>query len=104
MNKEIWKETKDGQKLCALISGNKGFLMYLRHSADVGFTSRNPSYMGPEKAMIEYTLNNGQVDEFPASWAIPVEEIEKALEYFDQSAAPPPFIHWHNDSDDGAVI
>ena len=102
--REVWLESPDGQSLCALINSNLGWLMYLRESGDAGFSSRNPNYSGPADATIEYRLNNGQQDEYPASWALPVVEIERALNFFQKELKPPTFIYWHNDSGDGVVL
>ena len=101
---EIWVETADGRSLCGLISGGLGWLMYLRGSGDAGFSSRNPAYSGPADAMLGYRLDNGQVDEYPLEWALPVEQVQQALEYFRHEQKPPPFVVWHNDSGDGADI
>ena len=102
---ELWVELPDGQSMCALINGDRGWLMYLRHGdGDAGFSSRNPDYAGPPDAMIEYQLSNGQHDLYPASWAYPIAQIREGLEYFRQYQRPPSFITWHNDSGDGAVI
>lgn len=78
--------------------------MYLRQPGDAGFTSRNPEYDGPPDAMIEYRLSNGQFDTYPLAWALPLKEIERALDYFKSNQAPPLFVRWHNDSGDGAVL
>jgi hypothetical protein len=101
---EIWVETSDGQAMCALINGNLGWLMYLRESGDAGFSSRNPNYTGPSDAMLEYFVSNGQGDEYPMAWALPIEEIRRALDYFERERKPPPFVTWHNDSGDGTII
>jgi hypothetical protein len=101
---EIWIDAPNGQSLCALINGSLGWLMYLRGEGDAGFSSRNPTYDGPPSATIGFYLNNGQIDTYPAAWALPVEQIRRALSYFEQEHKPPPFVHWHNDSDDGTVI
>ncbi len=90
--------------MCALTNGGLGWLMYLREEGDAGFSSRNPDYAGPPDAEIEYELSNGQHDLYPASWALPVSEINRALEYFRQEQRPPGFITWRNDSGDGATI
>ena len=101
---EVWEHTPDGKALCALINGDMGWLLYLRGQGDAGFSSRNPSYSGPPDAAIEYYLSNGQRDEYPAAWALPLADIQRALAYFREHAQPPPFIAWHNDSDDGVSI
>ncbi len=101
---EIWVNLDEGQALCALINGDRGWLMYLRTPEDPGFSSRNPDYEGPEDEMIEYRLANGQVDEYPAAWALPVDVVRRAVESFRQERRPPEFITWHNDSGDGTTI
>lgn len=102
--REIWVEAPEGQSLCALINGDVGWLMYLRKSGDAGFSSRNPDYDGDPEATVEYRLSNGQRDEYPRLWALPVSTVERAMEFFRAKHAPPPFITWHNDSGDGTDI
>jgi len=102
--RELSEQTPDGQSLVALINGDIGWLMYQRDSADAGFSSRNASYSGAPDAVIEYYLSNGQRDEYPASWALPLTDICRALAFFRENAKPPPFIAWHNDSEDGVSI
>src|SRR4051794_32258296 len=92
--KEIWVESPDGQSLCALINGDLGWLMYLREEGDSGFSSRNPDYDGPPEALIEYRLSNGQHDLYPASWALSIAEVRRALEYFEREHRKPPFVNW----------
>jgi hypothetical protein len=101
---EVWVDLPDGQAMCALINGDVGWLMYLRESGDAGFSSRNPDYAGPPNAEIEYFLSNGQLDTYPASWALPVAEVRRALEFFKQKQRPPPWVTWHNDSGDDTEI
>jgi hypothetical protein len=90
--------------MCALINGDRGWLMYLRWDGDAGFSSRNPAYDGPSNAEIEYQLSNGQHDMYPASWALPLAQVRQALDFFDLNHRPPPFVVWHNDSGDGKTI
>ena len=99
---QIVAEADDGQILYALINGDLGWLMYLRESGDAGFSSRNPNYDSPSDAVLDYRLSNGQVDEYPLSWALPVQEIQRAPDYFRREQKPPMFITWHKDSRDGA--
>lgn len=94
---EIWATSPNGKALCALINGDLGWLMYLREEGDSGFSSRNPEYAGPEDATIEYCLSNGQHDFYPASWALPISEVRRALDYFEHEQQPPPFIIWNKD-------
>jgi hypothetical protein len=101
---EVWVETDGPQVMCALINDQLGWLMYLRESGDAGFSSRNPNYDGPPNAKLDYYLSNGQRDEYPLAWALPVAQIRQALEYFRIEQKPPPFIAWHNDSGDGTKL
>ena len=94
---EIWLESPDGQSLCALINGDRGWLMYLRGEGDSGFSSRDPTYIGDPKAKIEYRLSNGQQDWYPTSWSLPIAEVRRALDYFSRAHRQPPFITWHED-------
>ncbi len=71
--------------------------MYLREDGDSGFSSRNPSYDGPPDGQIEYELSNGQHDFYPASWALPLAEIQRAIQYFEREHNQPPFVSWHED-------
>ena len=101
---ELWVTKRDGQSLCALINGQLGWLMYLRESGDAGFSSRNPEYRGDQKAIIEYVLDNGQHDAYPASWALQLAEVQRAIEHFILHSRPANWVAWHNDSGDGVVI
>ena len=101
---EVLAEGPNGSSLFALINGNVGWLMFLREPGDAGFSSRNPSYVGPADATISYVLSNGQVDSYPASWALPIAIIEQALSFFRHHGRPPPYISWHNDANDGSSI
>src|SRR5215510_5483221 len=94
---EVWIESPDGQLLCALISGDRGWLMFLREEGDSGFSSRNPDYDGPSDAQIEYRLDNGQRDFYPASWALPIADVRRALDYFQREHHRPPFVVWHEE-------
>jgi|SRR6266700_2936453 len=98
---EVWVNRKDGQAMCALINGELGWLMYLRHEGDAGFSSRNSTYQGSPDVVRGYFLANGQYDEYPLSWALPVKEVRRALVYFETEGKPPPWVAWHNDSRDG---
>jgi len=41
--------------------------MFLRENGDAGFSSRNSSYSGSPDALIDYYLDNGQHDQYPAA-------------------------------------
>lgn len=97
--REIWLHVDRGPRLCALLNGNVGWLMFLRHEeGDTGFSSRNLAFEGSDSDVIEYRLSNGQLDEYPASWALPEEQIMRALEYFIEQGRQAPFVDWHDDA------
>jgi Immunity protein Imm1 len=97
--REIWLEVEEGPALCTLLNGNLGWLMYLREDGDAGFSSRNPAFEGSKSSVIRNRLSNGQHDEYPESWALPKEEIIRALEYFiEHEGRRAPFVNWHEDS------
>jgi len=102
--REVWVEAPSGASLCALINDDVGWLMFLRTPGDAGFSSRNPSYIGAPDAQIRYVLSNGQVDSYPAAWALPIATVEQALFFFRRHGYPPSFISWHNDANDGSSI
>jgi hypothetical protein len=120
--REIWVGVDSGgPRLCALMSANVGWLMYLRHEdGDTGFSSRNPMFdesdamlgglvfaglfNGEHVPVIAYRLSNGQGDEYPASWALPEADIMRALEYFvEHEGHRPPFVQWHDDGERATV-
>jgi hypothetical protein len=98
---EIWIDHSPYPSLCALVNGERGWLMCLRFDGDAGFSSRNPRYVGPPDAQIEYRLSNGQVDSFPAAWAYPRTDVFGALEYFARHRRVPETIEWFNHAGDG---
>src|SRR5215813_10625316 len=79
---EIWIDHNPYPSLLALVNGDRGWLMCLRYDGDAGFSSRNPRYAGTPDALIEYELANGQMDKYPAAWALSRTEVFGALEYF----------------------
>jgi len=101
---ELWVAAPPDQSLCALISGEVGWLMYLREEGDAGFSTRNSSYTGSPDALMDYYLENGQHDPYPVAWALPVAEVQRALEHFIIHAEPASWLTWHNDSEDGVTI
>lgn len=96
--KEVWMQQPDSwPSICALINGEAAWLMFLRFEGDAGFSTRNPDYAGPPKAVIEYYLSNGQRDEYPASWNITTREALRALEYFLAEEKMAPWLQWHEE-------
>src|SRR5579871_905681 len=87
---EIWVDYGNYPALYCLLNGQRGWLMYLRHDGDGGFSSRNTTYSGSEKDTLEYYLSNGQRDVYPASWALPRPQVFAAIEWFAAHGRSPP--------------
>ena len=100
--KEIWihtEETEDGERaMMALINGNYGWLMYINEEGDSGLSSRNPNYERADEdgKTMDFMLSNGQLDKYPLSYVLPVEQVMKALDYFEKYHELPQFIVWHD--------
>jgi hypothetical protein len=75
---ELSLNVPGGASISMLRNSDHAFLMYLRELGDSGFVSIG----GELDGSVRYTLSNGQVDEYPRSWCIPLEECYKALAYF----------------------
>ncbi len=90
-NKEHYKQIcidneKDEQCMIALINGDFGWLMYLRENGDTGFNSRNPQYRGINDATMAFYQSNGQLDTFPLTWVLPVNQVERVLDFLKKSS------------------
>jgi hypothetical protein len=92
---ELWVSVPEGPSMCMLRNGQSAWLMYLRGSGDSGFRScGEPGRLGDEN----FVLNNGQVDEYPLSWCIDLEQCYKAIAYFYlNDGARPECITWHEE-------
>ena len=91
---EVWlSRGLEGPSICMLRNGENAFLMYLRFPGDSGFVSAGGL---AAQSQVEYTLSNGQVDSYPCSWCIPVEQCYKALAYFFvNDGQRPEWLAWH---------
>ena len=76
----------------------RALLFYFRYSGDPGFTSRDPAYAGPKDAMLDFRLSNGQIDEYPAYWTVPIEDALCALEYAFVHRARAPWVSWNDET------
>ncbi|MBB6430919.1 Imm1 family immunity protein [Algisphaera agarilytica] len=94
---ELCIQSPNGDSLLALINGKRGFLVIMNSENGSSRTSRNPDYSDDNDSTIEYQLSNGQVDEYPESWALPIELIRQALSDFEQNHTIPTYITWHID-------
>ena len=94
--KEIWIEGSEGSRMCALINNDIGWLMYLRHDGDAGYSTRNPEIESKEE--IEFVLDNGQRDLYPRNWTYPISKLKLALLSFLANNQLPSQVSWHDDS------
>jgi len=96
---EVWMQHPAGwPAIGALINGQAAWLTFVRHEGDAGFSTRNLQYTGPQKAMIEYYLSNGQRDEYPVAWNITTAEALRALEFFLEEEDMAPWLTWQDES------
>jgi hypothetical protein len=93
-------QSESGQSVHAPINGDVGLLMFLRGAGDAGFSSRNPDFTGSPSDLVEFRLDNGQVDHYPSAWVLPRTTIDRALAHFGTFGTAPDFVVWHNDSGD----
>lgn len=94
--KEIWLQADNDTRLCALINGEVGWLMFLRNECDAGFSSRNPAIDSVRD--IEFELSNGQLDTYPENWTYPIDIIAAALKSYLVDGERPDQVKWHDDS------
>jgi hypothetical protein len=92
-----------GCSLTALTHHNRGWLMFLRYPGDVGFSSRDPD-AGDNENLLEFRLANGQHDEYPASWCLPLSEVWDAVVHFFEHGDKAPQVTWHDDSGEGPEL
>ena len=90
-------EREDGRVLNAFVHSDRAWLLFRYDKGDAGFSTRDPDYVGPEDAMLTYTLENGQQDEYPTSWTIPIEEAIRVVQYFSRTGDKATWLLWHND-------
>jgi hypothetical protein len=70
--------------------------MYTPADGSEGLQSVNADIAGDSQSVRQYRLSNGQMDEYPESWAIPESVIVDALEYFVDHGEPAPFVAWRS--------
>lgn len=76
---ELWISAPGGQSISMLRNGDNAWLMYLRFDGDTGSVTQGAQ---PTDGTCVYTLANGQMDEYPLSWCIPIEQCYEAITYF----------------------
>lgn len=87
----------DGPSLCLLKSDDRALLTFLSNDEDPGQTSRDGGTSASPADLVEFTLSNGQIDQYPASWTVDYAVARRVVEYFWFRREPAPFIAWHHD-------
>lgn len=98
---EVWLEVgAKGPSLVMLVNGKDALLIYFPgHGKIFGFTSRNPTYTGAPDAEIEFILANGDMEDYPARWTVPLSEgCAVCRNFVEQQGARSPLITWHDDA------
>jgi hypothetical protein len=89
---ELLASVPAGPAMSMLRNGSSAWLMYLREPGDSGFRSSGDE---DQQGSAAYRLSNGQVDEYPLSWCIEVEQCYKAIAYFCvNEGAKPAWVDW----------
>jgi hypothetical protein len=92
---ELSVSVPDGPSMIMLRSGADAWLMYLRGPGDAGFRSTGEVVRSGDAS---YKLSNGQVDSYPLSWCIDLEQCYKAISYFCvNTGAKPGWVVWAED-------
>ncbi len=91
---ESWVRSDKSQLLCILKVKDKMLLMYLQNEGDVGVISQGKDN---SQKLISFTLANGQVDEYPASWCIDSQTAHEGIRFFLESGGKrPQNINWND--------
>ncbi len=98
---EVWLEGgAKGPSLVMLVNGRDALLIYFPgNGVPFGFTSRNPAYTGAPDAQIEFILANGDMEDYPARWTVPLAEgCAVCRDFVEQRGARSSLITWHDDA------
>lgn len=97
---EIWLSTEkeNAPSICVLINNNRACLMYLRYNDDIGYSARDLTQSNTTN-MIKFYLSNGQLDQYPISSTISINNAFNVLKYFYIHQDMEPGITWHDDQE-----
>lgn len=88
---ELWISAGSFPSMCMLRNGEHAWLMYMRSEDDSVHSIGE--YGGNESC--RFSLSNGQLDEYPLSWCIDVEQCYKVITYFYvNEGAIPAWVKW----------
>lgn len=89
---EVWVRFSSGKAICMLRNRENAWLMYLPAEGAAGCTTSGDSN---RTDYVTYRLSNGQVDEYPGAWCVPVEDCYRGLAYFFvNDGARPEWLQW----------
>lgn len=84
---ELWATAPTGATLCMLRNGVHAWLMYIPVEGDAGVRSCGDA---TRIGSADYVLGNGQVDTYPLSWCVAVEQCFSAVSTFLHSGGDRP--------------
>jgi hypothetical protein len=93
---ELWLVHPNGSRICMLRNRGRALLMFQDDDDETGLLARARDET-PAAGTVEFTLANGQRDEYPAAWTVSAEQAAAALEHFFATAAMTPFLEWSDD-------
>ena len=89
---ELWVSAKSFPSMSMLRNGEHACLMYVGNDDDSVHSIGKHEGSG----VCNFRLANGQVDEYPLSWCIEVEQCYKAIAYFYVNhGTAPAWIQWN---------
>jgi len=95
-SEEFWLVHPSGPRICMLRNRGRALLMFQAGDDDTGLVARSRGEP-PAVGVVEFTLSNGQRDEYPAAWTVSAEEAVAALDYFFATVATTPSLEWRDD-------
>lgn len=89
---ELWVAAESFPSMCMLRNGEHAWLMHMRNEDDSVHSIGE--YAGD--GVCNFKRANGQVDEYPLSWCVEVEQCYKAIAYFYVNrGGAPTWIKWY---------
>lgn len=94
-SQELWLRHPTGARICMLRNRGRALLMFQHDDDDTGLLARARDD-APAAGTVEFTLANGQRDEYPAVWTLSADHALAALEHFFATAAMTPVLEWRD--------
>lgn len=90
---EFWLSNPDGPRICLLRNLGQALVMFQESDEDPGMVAVAPD-SGRSRGPVQFTLQNGQRDEYPADSIVDADQAFAAIEYFFATTAPTPALQW----------